>query len=80
MTEMEEIKNRNHVATRREDAEDAGHSMAEFVEVELGKPFMELRINKTRSGYSAVLIDTHNCDSTEVACCLTYGAMMAVIN
>ena len=79
MEEMEEIKNRNHVASRREDAEDSGHSMAEFVEVELGKPFMELRVNKTRSGWTAVLIDTHNCDSIEVACCLTFGAMMSAI-
>jgi len=77
MEEMEEIKNRNHVASRREDS---GHSTSSFVEQELNKPFMELRVNKTQSGWEAVLIDTHNCDSIEVASCPTFGAMMSTIS
>jgi hypothetical protein len=80
MEEMEEIKNRNHVASRREDADAVGISLAEFVEQELSQPFMELRVNKTRSGWTAVLIDTYNCDSIEIICCLTFGAMMSAIS
>jgi len=80
MEEMEEIKNRNHVASRKKDADAAGISMADFLLDELSQPFMELRVNKTRSGWVALIIDTHNCDSCEVACCLTYGAMMSAIS
>jgi hypothetical protein len=77
---MEEIKNRNHVAARKKDAEDSGHSTSSFVEQELNKAFMELRVNKTQSRWEAVLIDTHNCDSVEVASASTFGAMMSTIS
>jgi len=80
MEQIKQIKNRNHVASRREDAEDSGHSMAEFLLDELSQPFMELRVNKTRSGWVATLLDTYNCDSIEIICCLTYGAMMSAIS
>ena len=80
MEEMEEIKNRNHVASRKKDADAAGTTISEFLLDELSQPFMELRVNKTRSGWVATLLDTYNCDSIEIICCLTYGAMMSAIS
>ena len=67
MSNITEVENRDHVALRHEEAQDAGMSTAEFLSDILAENFYEVTVATHHGEWKACLHDTFNCGSAVVA-------------